>query len=1100
MNRRRLLFAGLRHYWRTHLGTVAGMAVATATLVGAMIVGDSVRFSLQQGANARVGAVNTALSSGDRYFRDSLADAVGQGSAPVVLLSGVASTSDGGARVHGVNVHGVDGRFFALRPDLERGVPSLAAPEPEGAYVNVTLAAELGLDVGDTIVVRVAKPSALPRDVSLSSSDITLALRVKVERVLGPDSFGNFGLLGGSLPKPNLFVDLAWLQGRAEVLGRANLLLSAEPDPDVAADLLRSAWNHEDAQLVLRELGDGRRELRSERIFFDPPVLDLLSSKGSELEGIFTYFVNSLTLGERYTPYSMVTGIGPLGTIESHSSVFGQPLSAGEILLNAWEAEDLEAKVGDEVRLSFHVIDASRQLVEREESFTVAGILPLEGVVADRSLMPDFPGLADADNCRDWEPGTPVELERIRDKDEVYWDAYGGTPKGFVTLASAREIWRNRFGELTAVRFPASMEAAILESLRTELDPAALGLFFQDVRAGADAAGNSPTDFGGLFLGLSSFLILAALLLAGQLFAFGVQQRFREAGLLAALGFEGSAIRGMFLREAAALGAIGALLGVGFGMLYTKLVLAGLAGLWRDAVASARIEFHAEPATLVIGAVAALLASMLTAWLVIRRALKAPSHALLSSAAAVEALEQDSVVVRRGRQRLIIGLCLVVAVALVLLVDPSAGPSAAGAFFGAGALALTGLLLACRLWLRGAAVAERGPAASLTALAVANTYRRPGRSLTLITLMAIGTFLVVAVGANRLGPVADEGARDSGTGGFLFFGRTSLPVVADLNTELGREGFALSEDVLSEVNFVPARVRAGDDASCLNLARPSTPQLLGLRSEDLTSRGAFRFASTSKDTEEPWSLLDDELEGGAIPAIGDAISLTWQLKKGLGDRIDYVDERGRKFQVEIVGTVADTILQGMLVISEEYFQDLYPSEGGHRVLLVDGPGERLDEIGMALTRGLEDLGLSLERTGARLDAFHAVQNTYLSVFQMLGGLGLLLGSVGLAVVLLRNTFERRSELALCGALGFRDARIRWWVAAEYGVLLLVGLGVGLASSMVAVMPAMRAPGSDLSLTNMFVLGIVLAVAGGLWILLAARVAVERAPLTALGAE
>ncbi|MFT5688785.1 MAG: putative ABC transport system permease protein, partial [Planctomycetota bacterium] len=177
-----------------------------------------------------------------------------------------------------------------------------------------------------------------------------------------------------------------------------------------------------------------------------------------------------------------------------------------------------------------------------------------------------------------------------------------------------------------------------------------------------------------------------------------------------------------------------------------------------------------------------------------------------------------------------------------------------------------------------------------------------------------------------------------------------------------------------------------------------------------------------------------------------------------------------------------------------------PSEGGHRVLLVDGPGERLDEIGMALTRGLEDLGLSLERTGARLDAFHAVQNTYLSVFQMLGGLGLLLGSVGLAVVLLRNTFERRSELALCGALGFRDARIRWWVAAEYGVLLLVGLGVGLASSMVAVMPAMRAPGSDLSLTNMFVLGIVLAVAGGLWILLAARVAVERAPLTALGAE
>jgi hypothetical protein len=43
MRRARLVTKSIRHYWRTHLGVVAGAAVATAVLVGAMVIGDSVR-------------------------------------------------------------------------------------------------------------------------------------------------------------------------------------------------------------------------------------------------------------------------------------------------------------------------------------------------------------------------------------------------------------------------------------------------------------------------------------------------------------------------------------------------------------------------------------------------------------------------------------------------------------------------------------------------------------------------------------------------------------------------------------------------------------------------------------------------------------------------------------------------------------------------------------------------------------------------------------------------------------------------------------------------------------------------------------------------
>ena len=1094
MNRAGLLFRGLRTYWRTNAATAAGMAVATASLVGALLVGDSVRYSLRRGAEARVGQVAQVLSAGDRFFRAELAQAVSGESraAPALLLSGLASTSDGSARVQGVNVHGVDGRFFALGPSTENA----PAPPAEGAaFLNRELAQRLGVEEGESIVVRVAEPSALPRDVALAPTDTTLALRVRVERILEREAFGDFGLVGGSSTHPNLFVALEWLQLRLGLEGRANLLLTAESDPEVCASSLRAAWTIADAQLSLRSIEGGRRELRSDRIFFDGPVVELLSrQEGIELAGIFTYFVNSIESGERSTPYSMVSGLGSLkGAGERGTEqVLGVELGAEQILLNAWEAEDLGAAVGDRVTLRYHAIDAARRLVEAEHEFTVAGIVPLRGAAADRTLMPDFPGLSDAEHCRDWEPGTPVELERIRDKDEAYWDTFGGTPKAFLTLGAARSLWSSRYGELTAVRFAAEDEGELLEALERGLDPAQLGLFFRDFGASALAAAGSPTDFGGLFIGLSFFLILAALLLAGQLFAFGVQQRAREAGLLAALGFEGRLIRRLFLGEAALLSIGGGVVGVALGMVYTRLILVGLARVWRDAVARTPIQFHWEAATLAIGGVGAVAVSLGTTALVIRRELRAPSQALLA-----RSLSFERRVAAPGRRRALFVFalaCLAGALCLVVWVDPAAGPSAAGAFFGAGALVLTGLLSIVRLWLFGAAFGARAPLRSLGGLGRANAWRRPGRSLAVIALMAIGTFLVAAVGANRLGPVADEGLRASGTGGFALYGQTSLPLVNDLNTRSGREAFALPEEPFADVRVVPLRMRAGDDASCLNLSRPTTPRLIAVKSGALGSRSAFRFASTLGATDDPWALLEEELGDGTIPAIGDATSLTWQLKKSLGDTVDYVDERGQPFRVRIVATLADSILQGDLIVSEERFRDLYPTAGGYRLLLIDTPPEHRDEVARLLSRGLEDLGLSLERTGRRLATFHAVQNTYLSVFQVLGGLGLLLGSVGLGIVLLRNTFERRAELALLSALGFRARRVRWWVISEFGLLLVMGLGVGLLAALVAILPAMRAPASDLSLAQPLQLALAIALAGSLWILLAAQVAVRRTPL------
>src|SRR5207247_5866547 len=131
-----------------------------------------------------------------------------------------------------------------------------------------------------------------------------------------------------------------------------------------------------------------------------------------------------------------------------------------------------------------------------------------------------------------------------------------------------------------------------------------------------------------------------------------------------------------------------------------------------------------------------------------------------------------------------------------------------------------------------------------------------------------------------------------------------------------------------------------------------------------------------------------------------------------------------------------------------------PSTSGYRMFLIDAPSKAKDQVQRALERALQDAGLELTLTTERLTALNAVQNTYLNTFQVLGGLGLLLGSVGLVIVVLRNVLERRSELAVLIAVGFRRPAVKWLVVSEHGALLMLGLLVGVLAAFIAVLPSL----------------------------------------------
>jgi putative ABC transport system permease protein len=156
------------------------------------------------------------------------------------------------------------------------------------------------------------------------------------------------------------------------------------------------------------------------------------------------------------------------------------------------------------------------------------------------------------------------------------------------------------------------------------------------------------------------------------------------------------------------------------------------------------------------------------------------------------------------------------------------------------------------------------------------------------------------------------------------------------------------------------------------------------------------------------------------------------------------------------------------------------------LFLIDAPDAA--KTSAILTRALQDYGLELTPATQRLDAFNAVQNTYLNTFQILGGLGLLLGSVGLGVVVLRNVLERRGESAVLLAVGFKPEVLRWLVLSEHGALLCLGLLLGVASSLIALLPVLSS--AQIAWGALLVtLGLVF-LSGILWTWAATRVALR----------
>ncbi|HEV3262520.1 MAG TPA: FtsX-like permease family protein [Gemmataceae bacterium] len=1168
MTRGRLLLRNLCYHWRANSAVFLGVLVGAAVLTGALLVGDSLRGSLNDLALRRLGWVDQALVSG-RFVREELAAQLAMDHAagrvcPALLLQGTLRPLSGapdsrdatpaGPLVGRIAILGVDDRFW---PEDEVPVgrafwrPAAGAdPDESGVVLSAALAAELKVQPGQTVALHLQKRSDVPRETLLGkrdAADVVAELRLRVRAVLSDDSLGSRFSLNPSPAAPrNAFVPLRTLQSdlwpekagsRTAPELRVNALLAQGGDTDQLQTALAGHLQLTDWQLELLQHKDrGYLSLQSRQMFLEPAIAEAAQA-AAEQAGLLAaptlvYLANSIAdetqeiraisaaLGpdpltalrlaaENRIPYSVVAALDP--ALKPPLGPFLPPgahdLKDDEIVLADWKESPLQAQPGDRITLTYFPPEEEGTFQEKTATFRLKGKVPLKDVTADPGLTPAFPGITDKLSITDWQPPFPYHNKRIKPRDERYWKEYRTTPKAYVTLAAGQKLWGSRFGSLTSMRLApvrghdlAAAAKTFRRELRAQLRPARGGLEFQPVRARALEASQHGTDFSVLFLGFSGFLIVAALLLVGLLFRLNIDRRGSEIGLLLAAGYRRSAVRSLLIAEGGLLAVGGALLGLAGAVLYARLLLSLLATL-PVGLERSLLQFHWTYQSFVIGYVVAVVVSVLTiVWAVRVLGHVSPSALLAGQTAAqdVDSLRRPA----RWSRWVAVGAAVAASACLVYGVYARDPEMKASSFFGSGALLLTAGLAAVWAWMRGsrhARVAGHGPLA-LARLGVRNAARHPVRSLLTAGLLASATFVVVAVASFHRDPDKNYLDKSSGSGGFALLGEADLPIYQDFNTDKGRDELNFPDRARGElkgVSFYGLRVRAGDDASCLNLYQPTRPRLFGVP-HALIERGGFQFqdslAHSPEERQDPWRLLEEQQSDGAIPVFGEANTVQWMLKSKLGGELTIPNDRGEPVKLRIVGLLQDSVFQSGLLLSEANFLKLYPTHEGYNFFLIDvQPPAESEQVKNVLADALAERGFEVTSSASRLATYLAVENTYLSTFQALGGLGLLLGALGLAIVLLRSVWERRGELALLRALGFRHQALGWLVLAENAFLLVLGLGVGVVAALLAVAPPLFAGTGEVPWLRLLVL-LALVLVVGLAAGAAAMAAALRAPL------
>ena len=1036
MNIRHLILRSISWYKSFYRLIAIAIAVAVAVIVGSLVVGDSVRGTLIKRVEERLGKTETIIFSQYSYLNDAILESlrVGAENFPpvrgVLLINGFVSISG------------------KLTPVTVWGVDDLGIMKGQ-AKINPALYNEIKTSQTQHIVLRLPSAGMVPLGSMFVTDTYTTSLRLELDSTVPVEQGGNINLKNEQTIPFNIFVNREELAETMDIPDKVNVILS---DRIISKEDFTSAWSYTQSGLTVRHSAhevespekserlwvDPVTTIVSDRIFIQGQVVETLCRYDSASNRIYTYLANSIRKNDNSIPYSFITAV---------DYYRGRHLNPDEIILSDYAAQRLNVGLNDIVSVSYFVSRQFKTLIVDSVFLKVGKIVPLADLQTDNSLRADFPGLSNVERCTNWNSDLPINMKLITAEDEDYWAKYKNTPKALVPYSTLAPRWENAYGSATALQIN---DMNRLKDLSYEMFDIQL---IYPREAGITAA-KSGVDFSSLFLSLGFFIIISAAMLMMVPLSEMLFRRRDEINLLKATGFSDKRILQLLLRESAPLVFISAILGVIVGLLYTYLILFLLGNVWKGATHTDGFNVYFNLTTIVIGMLSGIILSLLLLYIGIFRALKKKDlTAKLTKDAQNSQIENilmpklcENSLRILWLKKLLKSLSISIFIIGLLVIN---------IFFVKSPILFicSGIAFLFVGWAWVDYLINNGAGARHALHLQFNTsklmwsslfYTKKQAMLSFITL-ASGVFIVFSVGLNRQG-FADSSQIRTATGGFSLWCETSVPVYHNLQTEEGRAKLALN-DLFEETQIIQLLKYSADDASCLNLNKVVTPNVLGIDMDELKNSD-FKIAKTIYG-DSGFDKLKTA-ENSVYPALVDETVLMWSLGKNLGDTIVYTGEKGENISIQLAGTLQNSIFQGYILIDKTLFADIWSEISGSEIMLVKVPDTEIDDTKMLISQALNNYGVRIMTTNERLKMFYSVTDTYLTIFLTLGGLGLLLGIFSFIIVVRKNILARTKEITLYRALGFNEKRILNLLYEENIIIPLYAIFTGALGSLLGV--------------------------------------------------
>lgn len=999
----RLASRSLSHRWTLSLLTILCLALASSVLLGAFLVGDSIRSGLRNRLveplrDVTHAWVSPSHVSAERAERDA---------ALVIRYDGSAQNQEE-ATLGGVTCWGIDERFIFLMDS------AAWRPYPGRAWVTQEVAEKLRLRVGDVFYLRLPDPKAPSAQAVFarkSPQDRTKEVQVKLGAVLPDRGMGRFDLVPTFGNMRGVFVSRSWLAQQLGVPDGGNVAVGSSP-------ALVKGLTLQDFGLSLHEARSaGGWVLHSEDLVLpEEQVQSALKVAGSRRV--------SIALADKLSSETSSASYGVAAWIEGE-----------EPGINEWAAKDLKWSKDKPITTSLLVSRPDGSYGIYDASLSPTRFLPMKGLGGEPAFVPAISGVTDAKRVDDWDPPFPLDHQRITQRDEDYWDQHRAAPRLLLAREDLKSAWNGK-ETITGVWFPSGskkeIEAALITELTKGLPEEAVNL-----REAAVKAAQGSTDMTSLILALGFFLLLAALGLAGSSFRLMVTQEAKSVALLGALGVSQSVIRRVFITEGLLLGVAGSLLGVAGGIFFASLSLGALGTLLRDTFPSGTLSLAVDPLLCVACGVGSL---AFVIWPVMGGLKEAKNLALIQTLRGGASLTLNT---KTSGPWVPWAASAVLFVGFGLTMSPPTNSLVVG--FGAFSLVMSGAS-----WLLGRTF-KPGKTLSFSRLLLRHCQESRSSLLLIFFLSGMAAFMLAAVA----GQADLKGVRD-----YRLILRTSIPMEISMATPEGRRRLGFTDEELKTtegIRVLSFLVGPGQDASCLNPAKPVKPRFIGLPYETAREHPFFM------DPKSAWITLTRSEPQNPAPALGDQDTVLWTLLSGVGKEMAWEGDRSVRF----TGLIKSSPLAREVMVSQADFQSVYPGITSPSLFVITPSAQSASEVrmlGETLQTALAPLGPEVTFAADEINRLKRVQLSYMALFFALGSFGLILGMAGSAFASAREVTARRQQYALMRALGLPSNRL-------LRLALLPGILAGLGGTLAGLLCG----GPSLFSTDLgFILAILLA--------------------------